>query len=135
MTDTTRDVVITDIECPRAEKHQKAANVMLRQRQDGTCFCAVHGNVTFVITSLQAVEPDALQPQDGIVVTLDEAADSMGFPRVNVYGKTREAVIEYARREWGEEDPSWFADYVVARVDVCWWQPKPSDGDFAVAVT
>ncbi len=129
---TSLDVTITDIECPRAEKHTKAANVMLRRRQDGTCFCAVHGDVTFVVTSLQAVEPDALKPQDGIVVTEDEAADSMGFPRVNVYGPTRDAVIEYVRREWGDEDPDWFADYVVARLSVCWWQPKPRDGDYAL---
>ena len=74
------------------------------------------GTGRFYVNDLQAVEPDELEPADGIEVVLDDELDGMGFNRVTVYGPTPEDVVEYVRREWGDEDPEWFEEYVVARV-------------------
>jgi hypothetical protein len=70
----------------------------------------------FTVDYLQAVEPDFLGKPAGIVVTLDEELDSQGFNRVTVEGPTREAVIEYVRENWGDDDADWFQEYVVDRV-------------------
>lgn len=72
--------------------------------------------MSFRVEDLQAVEPDALERRDGIVVTVHPELDGMGFNTVDVEGPTRDAVVEYVRSQWGEEDPAWFAEYVVARV-------------------
>lgn len=70
------------------------------------------------VDELQACEVDALTEVEGISVEV-ERIDNQGFPRVRVDGPTPEAVVEYVRAEWGdEEDPEWFAEYVVGRVIV-----------------
>lgn len=71
-----------------------------------------------VVTDLQAVEPDALpEDDDDVFFVVEEERDGMGFPRVAVYGPTRDAVIEYVRKGWGDEDASWFQEHVVDRVE------------------
>lgn len=64
---------------------------------------------------LQCVELELLASVPGIRLELVEN-DWMGFARVDVIGPTREAVIEYVRAEWGDDDEAWFAEYVIGRV-------------------
>lgn len=69
------------------------------------------------VSDLQAVEPDALPEREGIIVEVDPEPDSMGFPRVDVVGRTRDEVIAYVHWHWsGDDDPDWFREYVVDRV-------------------
>lgn len=71
----------------------------------------------YFVDDIQAVEPDELpKPPKGVEVDVAEDLDSMGFPRVTVYGPTREAVIEYVREGWGDDDADWFQTYIVDRV-------------------
>lgn len=72
--------------------------------------------VSYRVDYLQTVEPDKLAPRDGIAVDVETMRDDMGLPRVSVTGPTREAVIDYVRSEWGDEDGGWFADFVVGRI-------------------
>lgn len=69
------------------------------------------------VSDLQITDWDDLPNVAGIEVVLDPEIDSMHLQRAQVIGPTREAVIEYVRENWGEEDPDWFRDYVVARVE------------------
>lgn len=71
----------------------------------------------FMVDDLQACEPDALTKQDGISVEITEQSDSMGFPRVAVKGDSREAIIDYVRENWGDDDTEWFADQVCDRIE------------------
>jgi hypothetical protein len=102
--------------------------LIVRLYRAGTCVGEVghHGyaeqrfgeaRLMFAVTDLQAVEPEALEASAGIRVEVDEELDSMGFPRVSVFGETRDQVIAYVRDQWGDDDPQWFAEYVVARVE------------------
>ena len=68
------------------------------------------------VDDLQSVEPEALEPAEGITVKIAPELDGQGFERVAVHGPTREAVLKYVRSQWGDEDPAWFADYVEARL-------------------
>lgn len=68
------------------------------------------------VDDLQAVEPGALSPQPGIKVSLHPEKDSMEFDRATVSGPTREAVVEYVRLHWGDEDADWFKEWVEDRV-------------------
>jgi len=72
--------------------------------------------MTFMVDDLQSTDPEFLAPMEGITVSLSPEKDSMGFDRATVEGPTREAVIAYVRREWGDEDPEWFQEWVVDRV-------------------
>lgn len=74
--------------------------------------------MTFRVEYLQAVEAEERPFPDvpGVTVTIVERRDDMGFPRVDVEADDREKLIAYVREEWGDEDPEWFRDYVVARV-------------------
>jgi hypothetical protein len=74
--------------------------------------------MTYRVTYLQACEPDLLEPAEGIVVVQDPDVDSMGMPRVTVYGPTRWAVQSYVRREWGDDDRDWFREYVTDRIEL-----------------
>lgn len=71
------------------------------------------------VAYLQAVEPEFLPtPPEGVEVDVVEGhRDEMGFPRVDVTARTREAVLAYVREAWGDDDAEWFADYVEARVE------------------
>lgn len=69
----------------------------------------------FYIDDLQAAEPESLPTIDGIVVDV-YGVDGFGLPRVSVEAGTREAVIEYVRANWGDEDGAWFAAHVEARI-------------------
>lgn len=71
----------------------------------------------FVVGHLQAAEPNALPSSDTIRVVRDPDLDDMGLARVSVHAATREAVIEYVREHWGDEDALWFETYVVGRVE------------------
>lgn len=72
----------------------------------------------YFVDDLQAVEPEYLEPREGIAVVVADDLDSMGFPRVTVLGPTREAVIEYVHDQWsGDADPDWFQEWVVDRVE------------------
>lgn len=71
----------------------------------------------WMVDDLQSVEPDFLTPRDGITVELAPGLDGMGFNRVAVYGPTREAVVEYVRSEWGDDDAAWFDEWVLHRVE------------------
>lgn len=71
----------------------------------------------YYVADLQACAPEELTAVDGCVAVIQDERDSMGLPRVTVWGPTREAVLEYVRREWeGDADPEWFAECVVARI-------------------
>ena len=72
--------------------------------------------IEYLLDYLQAVEPDALTTADGITVVVDDELDSMGFNRVSISGPTREAVVEYVRANWGDDDRDWFAEWVENRV-------------------
>jgi hypothetical protein len=68
------------------------------------------------VAYLQAAEPDALPAAEGILVEIVEDADEMGLPRVDVSGPSREAVLDYIRAHWGDEDADWFDEYVAGRI-------------------
>lgn len=69
------------------------------------------------VNDLQAVEPDALPSREGIVVERHADLDSMGFPTVDVVSDSPATLISYIHEQWsGDEDPSWFAEYVIGRV-------------------
>ena len=69
------------------------------------------------VTDLQAVEPESLPSlPDSIIVHVHSERDEMGFPRVDVTGPTREAVLEYVLAVWGDNDREWFDEYVVGRL-------------------
>ena len=80
----------------------------------------------FMVDDLQAVEPDEL-PRDGEVeVSLADEKDSMGFDRVELRARTREALLEYVREHWGDGDAAWFETYVEDRVlEVGGGSPRP----------
>ena len=72
----------------------------------------------FIVTDIQATHVEALPQDGGVSVTWDEdERDSMGFHRVAIIGPTAEAVAEYVREHWGDEDGEWFASYVVGRIE------------------
>lgn len=71
----------------------------------------------FVVRDLQAIDPSELSQQPGIGHEVTVERDSMGFPRVDVYGPSRAVLIEYVRDNWGEDDPEWFAEHVEGRVE------------------
>jgi hypothetical protein len=78
--------------------------------------------MTYFVTDLQAVEPEALEQVEGITVEVEPGLDSMGFPRVTVRGETREGLLAYVARQWGDEtgtpsDQDWFDEWVVQRVE------------------
>lgn len=64
----------------------------------------------FYVERLETCEAELLTQADGITVS---TYDTERFPESNVYGPTPEAVIEYVRANWGDEDPEWFQEYVV----------------------
>jgi hypothetical protein len=70
------------------------------------------------VTDLQACEPESLTFAMDIRVTR-EGIDSMGFDRVTVEGPSREAVENYVRDNWGDDNETggWFSEYVVARIE------------------
>lgn len=69
------------------------------------------------IGDLQAVEPDALPTREGILVERHPDLDDMGFPRVDVVSNSPATLIAYVHEQWsGDEDPQWFAEYVVGRI-------------------
>jgi hypothetical protein len=72
--------------------------------------------MTAFVGYLQAVEHEHLPTVDGIRVEVEPGLDDMGFHRVSVFGPSREAVIDYVRENWGDDDEEWFVDYVVDRV-------------------
>lgn len=70
----------------------------------------------YAVDALQACEPEELGHRHGITVTISDELDSMGFQSATIEGPTAEAVVEYVREHWGDEDGEWFDEYVVARV-------------------
>lgn len=71
----------------------------------------------FVVTDIQACEPEALAHVPGIYITY-EGTDSMGLPSVSVYGATEKEVVDYIHDQWdGDVDPEWFQGYIVDRVE------------------
>ena len=42
-------VTISAVPCPRAAEHKSEKNIMLRQWQDGTFFCPIHGDIKVVL--------------------------------------------------------------------------------------
>jgi len=72
--------------------------------------------MTYTVDYLQAVEPEELESVEGITVTVEPELDSMGFNRVSVEGDSREAVIDYVRSQWGDDDRDWFNEWVVGRI-------------------
>ena len=74
------------------------------------------GRRRWIVDDLQSVEPESLEPRKYIELVIDPEPDNHGFARVSVSGPTREAVVEYVRSQWGDEDSGWFAEYVEARV-------------------
>jgi hypothetical protein len=89
------------------------------------------------IDDLQACEPDALVAflPDGIKVTVDVEHDdtSAGCARVSVYAPTKEALLDFVRYHWGDDDGEWFATHVVARIGMkcpdCVWHAPPTNED------
>lgn len=86
------------------------------------------------VEGLQACEPSALYSLPGVIsVELDEELDSMGFNRATVHGRSRDDVVDYVRRNWGNEDTDWFREYVVE--DWSWsagWVQGEPDGSVTV---
>lgn len=72
--------------------------------------------MTYEVAHLQAVEPDELPRDQGVDVFVHADLDGMGFNTVTVSGPDRDALIEYVRDQWGDEDAAWFEEYVVQRV-------------------
>src|SRR5262249_7671391 len=70
----------------------------------------------FLVDDLQTCEPDMLPAVAGIDVSLSVGLDSMGFHRATVVGRSRDEVVGYVRKVWGDEDAEWFAEQVEARV-------------------
>ena len=75
-------------------------------------------SVRWEVDLVEACEPESLTKVDGITVTLDyDNHLSSGCPYATISGPTRQAVIDYARVNWGcEEDLEWFQEHIVARV-------------------
>lgn len=71
----------------------------------------------YFVHYLQACAPDDLPTVAGITLDWHEGYDSMGMPRVDVIGPSREAVVEYVRLNWGDDDTDWFTEYVAGRVE------------------
>lgn len=71
----------------------------------------------FRVDYIQAVEPDELPKRDGIRIIIEPELDGMGFNRVAVCGESREAVLEYVREAWGDEDPDWFREWIADRIE------------------
>lgn len=72
----------------------------------------------FVLTDIQACEPEALPAVDGVTVTVDVERDdtSAGCARVSIAAPTREAILDYVQLNWGTADGDWFEDYIVRRI-------------------
>lgn len=72
----------------------------------------------FRVTDLQSTEPSALShPPDGVSLAFDVEKDSMGFDRVTVTADTPAQLLAYVEENWGDDDPQWWAEHVVARVE------------------
>lgn len=82
----------------------------------------------FTVTDLQACEPDALPHDAGVTVVLDDDLDSMGFNRATVSAPTRDALIEYVLKHWGDEDGDWFREHVLGRIKPAEMTFRLSDG-------
>lgn len=72
----------------------------------------------YVVTDLQAVEPDELTKRPDVTVEVADELDSMGFPRVTIVAETIDALTEYVWTHWGADDPAWFEAYVLDRIEV-----------------
>jgi len=71
---------------------------------------------TYFVDDLQCCEPDGLSYAEGIRVTFSQELDFMGFHRATVEGPSAEAVIEYVRANWGDDDREWFDKQVVGEL-------------------
>jgi hypothetical protein len=84
----------------------------------------------FQVTDLQACEPMELfrDKPAGIALRFDAELDSMGFDRVTVAAADRDALIDFVRDNWGndEETGGWFTEYVLDRIEDV---PTITDGE------
>lgn len=74
----------------------------------------------YLVSGLEVVMPetleDAVNRAEGISFEY-EAEGSHGFPHVTIEGPSREAVIEFIREQWTDQDGEWFQRWVVDRVE------------------
>lgn len=83
------------------------------QQKEPAMSTTERNEVAYIVSDLQAVEPDQLAQVEGIQIRVAPEKDSMGFDRVDVIGPTIDATVEYVRSQWGDEDPDWFRDRVI----------------------
>lgn len=78
----------------------------------------------YFVDDLEAVEPDELdRTVEGIRITT--VPNDRGFSSATVEGPTREAVLDYVRSQWGDDDQDWFQTWVVDRILTCDDPPPP----------
>lgn len=73
--------------------------------------------MTYELSYLQAVEPEALPRDRDVDVFVHEELDGQGFNEVSLSAETPEQIVAYVREFWGDDDEKWFAEYVVARIE------------------
>lgn len=84
--------------------------------------CPVHepdDGAWFVLLDLEAVQPETLEFGEGVEVTVHAGRREHVSSRacsVDLASENRHALIAYVKEHWGDEDPEWFATYVVARI-------------------
>lgn len=71
---------------------------------------------TYMLTDLQACAVEDLPRDTGVEVIVHGDLDDMGMNTVDLEGSSRQALIEYVRDNWGDEDMHWFYEYVESRV-------------------
>lgn len=70
---------------------------------------------TYEIARLQAAAPDELPRDRGVDVFVHDDLDD-GLVCVTVSGPDRDALVDYVREQWGDDDREWFAEHVAGGV-------------------
>lgn len=68
----------------------------------------------YFLDSLEACNPAELPREPGIRVEVGNAKGDNGCV---VYANTRIDLIQYVMRHWGTDDPQWFDEHVIARIE------------------
>lgn len=77
------------------------------------------GAKRYAVSDLQVVERDDLERDlpEGVRLAYEPGKDSMGLDRVEVSALSREALVDFVRVNWGDDDDAWFQEWVVARIE------------------
>jgi len=71
----------------------------------------------YLVSNIQATEPEALPKAQGIRVTVEPEHDSMGFNTVTIEATSREVLLAYVREHWGSGDEEWLEEWVDRRIE------------------